>query len=333
MSLYRTRWDVGDSCGRVHRLDSKHVLNRGYAYRTIIGKKDHGQRLLVYLASAYRHSSLEVWKENLDNGEVTLDGVIAAGGEVLLSGQTLVWDRPPWGEPDAPREFEVLFEDASLLAVNKPSGLPTLPGGGFLENTLLRLVQRQWPKANPVHRLGRATSGIVLFAKTAEAASGLVANWNTPRVQKIYRALAQGVAERDEYEIVTPIGLVPHPRLGSVWAAHASGKASKSLARVVARTASTTMFEVILYSGRPHQIRIHLASIGHPLVGDPLYGVTGLPLEDLPGLPGDGGYLLHARYLRFHHPITGEPIELEAALPSVSLGAEDRGPREFPCTG
>jgi 23S rRNA pseudouridine1911/1915/1917 synthase len=291
------------------------MLNRGYAYTTIIGSKDQGLSLLAHLASVYPHSTLEVWQRNLDNGEVTVNGVTAQGGEPLVSGQVLVWNRPPWREPDAPRQFEVLFEDAHLLAVNKPSGLPTLPGGGFLENTLLRLVQRQSPNANPVHRLGRATSGIVLFAKTAEAASGLVASWNTSRVQKTYRAVAQGVAQQDAYEILTPIGLVPHPRLGSVWAANPSGKASKSLARVISRTASTTTFEVGLYSGRPHQIRIHLASIGHPLAGDPLYGVTGQPLEDLPGLPGDGGYLLHAQFLRFQHPITGEQVDLEAALP------------------
>jgi 23S rRNA pseudouridine1911/1915/1917 synthase len=207
------------------------------------------------------------------------------------------------------------------LAVNKPSGLPTLPGGGFLENTLLRLVQKQFPNANPVHRLGRGTSGIVLFAKIAQAAATLEANWNTAKVQKIYRALAQNIAEQDAYEIVTLIGLVPHPRLGTVWAASASGKPCKSLAKVISRTttdttnAGTTTFEVSLYSGRPHQIRIHLASIGHPLVGDPLYGVNGQPLENLPGLPGDGGYLLHAQFLRFEHPVSGEQIELEADLP------------------
>jgi 23S rRNA pseudouridine1911/1915/1917 synthase len=101
-----------------------------------------------------------------------------------------------------------------------------------------------------------------------------------------------------------------------VWAANPSGKPSKSLAKVISRTTSTTTFEVSLNSGRPHQIRIHLASIGHPLVGDPLYGLTGQPLEILPGLPGDGGYFLHAQFLKFHHPITGEQIDLEAALPS-----------------
>ncbi|NDJ15240.1 MAG: RNA pseudouridine synthase, partial [Acidobacteriia bacterium] len=182
-------------------------------------------------------------------------------------------------------------------------------------NTLLRLVQKQTPAANPVHRLGRATTGIVLFAKTPQAAAALFANWNTPKIQKIYRALAQNVAQQDEYEILTPIGLVPHPLIGSVWAANPGGKPSKSLAKVISRTATTTTFEVSLYSGRPHQIRIHLASLGHPLAGDPLYGPTGQPLENLPGLPGDGGYFLHAHYLKFHHPITGEQINLEAPLP------------------
>jgi 23S rRNA pseudouridine1911/1915/1917 synthase len=201
------------------------------------------------------------------------------------------------------------------LAVNKPGGLPTLPGGGFMENTLLRLVQTQFPNATPVHRLGRATTGIVLFSKTPEAAAELFANWNTPKVEKIYRALARGIAENDVYDIRTSIGLVPHPLIGSVWAANPKGKTSRSWARVISRAASATTFEVSLHSGRPHQIRIHLASIGHPLVGDPLYGPTGLPLERLPGLPGDGGYYLHARVLKFQHPISGKQINLEAALP------------------
>jgi 23S rRNA pseudouridine1911/1915/1917 synthase len=294
------------------------MLNRGYAYTTIISSKYCGQTLLSHLASLYPHATPQGWQQKLNNGEVTLNGVTATGGEVVCLGQTLVWNRPPWNEPDAPRHFEILFEDAHLLAVDKPSGLPTLPGGGFLENTLLRLVQERTPHANPAHRLGRATTGIVLFAKTPQAASGLFADWNTPKIQKIYRALAQNTAQQDVYEILTPIGLVPHPLIGSVWAAHPSGKPSKSSAKVISRSriTGTTIFEVSLSSGRPHQIRIHLASIGHPLVGDPLYGATGQPLENLPGLPGDGGYLLHAQYLKFRHPISGKEIHLEAALPS-----------------
>jgi 23S rRNA pseudouridine1911/1915/1917 synthase len=292
------------------------MLNRGYVHNTIISSKYDGRILLSHLASLYPHSTPQAWQQKLNNREVTVNGVTATGSESLTSGQALVWNRPPWIEPDAPQYFEVLFNDPYLLAVNKPGGLPTLPGGGFMENTLLRLVQKQMPNANPVHRLGRATTGIVLFAKTPQAASSLSANWNTPKIQKIYRALAQGIAKHDAYEILTPIGLVPHPLIGSVWAANADGKPSKSLAKVISRSTSTTTFEVSLNSGRPHQIRIHLASIGYPLVGDPLYGSNGQPLEKLPGLPGDGGYFLHAQFLKFHHPVTGEQINLEAALPS-----------------
>src|ERR1039457_7666353 len=98
---------------------------------------------------------------------------------LFRSGQTLVWNRPPWIEPDSPRHFDVLFEDPHLLAVNKPCGLPTLPGGGFMENTLLRLVQKQTPNANPVDRLGRATTGIVLFARTPQPGPHLGPAWKT----------------------------------------------------------------------------------------------------------------------------------------------------------
>lgn len=291
------------------------MLNRGHAFSTIISSKYDGVNLLSHLASLYPHSTPQAWQQKLNRGEVSLNGVIATGSEVVRLGQTLVWNRPPWVEPDAPTDFAVLFEDAHLLAVNKPSGLPTLPGGGFMENTLLRVVQQRTPDANPVHRLGRATTGIVLFAKTSLAAANLFANWNTPKVQKIYRALAQNVAAEDTCEILTPIGLVPHPLIGSVWAASPEGKPSKSTARVVSRGPDSTTFEVSLHSGRPHQIRIHLASIGHPLVGDPLYGATGQPLENLPGLPGDGGYFLHAHYLNLQHPVTGKLLQLEAPLP------------------
>src|SRR5437764_8823261 len=121
------------------------MLNRGYAYATIISSKYHGQPLLSHLASLYPHSTPQAWQQKLSNGEVTLNGVTATGSESITLGQTLVWNRPPWIEPDAPQHFEVLFKDLHLLAVNKPSGLPTLPGGGSMENTLLRRVQKQTP--------------------------------------------------------------------------------------------------------------------------------------------------------------------------------------------
>ena len=185
-----------------------------------------------------------------------------------------------------------------------------------MENTLLRLVQKQTPtqtlstdwaepppvsSSSPKHRRRPQ-----IYSQTG----------THPKFKKSTGRWLKTLHSSDSYEILTPIGLVPHPLIGSVWAANPTGKPSKSLAKVISRTTPPTTFEVSLNSGRPHQIRIHLASIGHPLVGDPLYGLTGQPLANLPGLPGDGGYFLHAQYLKFHHPITGEPINLEAVLPS-----------------
>lgn len=92
------------------------MLNHGYAYTTMISRKDHGRTLLSHLASHYRHSTPQAWQQKLDHGEVTLNGMTATGSELLASGQTLVWNRPPWSEPDAPRHFDILFDDPHLLA-------------------------------------------------------------------------------------------------------------------------------------------------------------------------------------------------------------------------
>src|ERR1039457_107512 len=170
------RSNPSNSCRRCHSLHSNYMLNRGYAYTTIISSKYHGHTLLSHLASLYPHSTPQAWQQKLNNGEVTLNSVTAAGSESVTSGQTLVWSRPPWIEPDSPQHFEVLFNDPHLLAVNNPGGLPTRPGGGFVENTLLRLVRKQPPTATPAPRGGRATTGIVLFAKTPQATSKLLAN-------------------------------------------------------------------------------------------------------------------------------------------------------------
>ena len=112
---------------RCYSLYSNDMLNRGYAYTTIIGTKYHGQTLLSHLASLYPHSTLQAWQQKLNNGEVTLNGVTATGSESVTLSQTLVWNRPPWIKPDSPQHFEVLFEGPHLLAVNKPSGLPPSP--------------------------------------------------------------------------------------------------------------------------------------------------------------------------------------------------------------
>lgn len=297
------------------------LLNDGYVYRETLGSHP-GKSALAYLAGKYRHSSEEEWRARFLRGEVLLDGLIASGAEPLRAGQLLCWHRPPWEEPEAPRSFALVYEDADLLVVIKPSGLPTLPSGGFLKNTLLHVVQARWAEAVPMHRLGRATSGLVLFTRTQAAASRLARGWREGAIEKRYRALSSGVAELERYDIAAPIGLVPHPRLGEVHGASERGKPSRSTARVLERRAEHTLFEVDIHTGRPEQIRIHLAFIGHPLLGDPLFAAGGLPLAEHPGLPGDGGYLLHAESLAFTHPRSGERLRLHAPPPpGLQVGA------------
>ncbi len=111
-----------------------------------------------------------------------------------------------------------------------------------------------------------------------------------------------------------------HPRLGKVHAASSEGKPARSVARPVERRIDSTVFEVDLHTGRPHQIRIHLATIGHPLVGDPLYASGGKPRAVEPGLPGDAGYFLHAKRLVLLHPTSGQQLDIKSPLPEIFHG-------------
>ncbi len=291
------------------------TLNQGYRYRHILGPNAMGQTTLSYLVTNFAHSTEGEWRGRLSAGEVELDQRIANETESLRPGMELIWNRPGWVEQETPQSFSLVYRDEHLLAVDKPSGLPTIPGGGFYLNTLLSMVQATYPEARPLHRLGRATSGLVLFALNSQMASKLSQNWGN--VEKQYRALSCSVATEESYDIRSPIGKLEHPRLGTVYAASETGKPSRSVAKVLERRSESTLFEVDLHSGRPHQIRIHLAYIGHPLLGDPLYASGGQPLQNQPGLPGDSGYWLHAKRLVFDHPITGERMELDAPLPTV----------------
>jgi len=305
--------------------------NRGYVHREQIDTSAEGRAVLAHLMARWRASEAE-WRARLVAGEVLLDEALTGPEERLRRGQWLTWARPPWEEPAVPLCAALLYEDADVLAVAKPRGLPTMPGGGeFSEHTLLAVVRRRAPEASPMHRLGRATSGVVLFARTPQAARVLAQSFRDRSLRKIYRALCSGHPAWDELAIDAPIGEVPHPLLGTVHGASAQGRPSRSHVRVLERRESAqslvetaiekrrekaqSLVEVAIETGRPHQIRIHLAHAGHPLCGDPLYGVGGVPLPGSRALPGDPGYLLHALRVELAHPRAGAPRVIECAPP------------------
>ena len=123
------------------------TLNRGWSYREQLGPAAAGLTALDYLATSRPHSTAAEWAARFARGEVEIEGVVVPPTSPLRPGHTLVWHRPPWDEPEVPRRFTLLHEDEAMVAVDKPSGLPTMPAGGFLEHTLLHLVRERFPEA------------------------------------------------------------------------------------------------------------------------------------------------------------------------------------------
>ena len=296
-------------------------MNQGWNYSDRITKQTAGKTVLQYYVERYRHSSESEWASRIRSGEVRLSDRRCDTSDILKANQTLVYHRPPWEEPEVPKSIEVLYEDADLLVISKPSGLPVMPGGGFLENTLLRLLAVLYPENPPIpiHRLGRGTSGLMLLARSTAAKAELTRQMRDREIQKVYLALASGVIQCDRFSIDTRIGKVPHPVLGELFAASEMGLEATSEVKVLERRSDETLIEVEIFTGRPHQIRIHLASVGHPLVGDPLYGIGGEAIVaqdwDEIAVPGDCGYFLHAQRLSFRHPRSGDRLEYIAPVP------------------
>ncbi len=292
------------------------ALNHGFEYRKHLGADAAGLTTIEYLTRHYSRFTQIEWLDRIKSGRVLLDGIPTNPDAILRPGENLSWMRAPWIEPDAPRSFAILYRDEHLLGIAKPKGLPTMPGGGgFMENTLLSLVRHHFPGASPLHRLGRGTSGVVLFAISPDAASKISQAWRRGQILKLYRALASGHPARDEFEVDTPIGSVPHRILKSIHAASPAGKSAHSRINVLERRGNCSLLQIRITTGRPHQIRIHLAAAGYPLVGDPLYKIGGVPDEDSRALPGDLGYYLHSQLLGFSHPATGKWIEIACAPP------------------
>jgi len=304
---------------------SQPVINNGYSYTDRISSADQGRSVEDFYVSRYPHFSRQEWRERIRDGQISINGRPDAGEETLSAGDILTYRRPPWEEPDVPNDFAVLYEDRSVLVLDKPSGLPVLPGGNFLEHTLLHLVRIRYGKeCSPLHRLGRGTSGAILFARNEKSARLLSKAMAERRIRKVYLALASGIVTPDAFAIDAPIGPIPYGPLKTIHAFHPEGRPSESRIRVLERreAENATLLEVTIPTGRPHQIRIHLSHAGHPLVGDPLYTIGGLPrpisdASENPALPGDLGYHLHSWKIRFVHPDTGREMEIVSPPPPI----------------
>ena len=299
------------------------MKNCGYDYPDRVSRADKGRSVASFYTRRYPHSTEDAWRQRIQAGQVFLNGRVSSPDENLSAGDLLVYHRPPWEEPDVPADFTILHEDKSVLVLAKPSGLPVLPGGGFLENTLLRLARRRFGNdCSPLHRLGRGTSGAILFTRNVRAARILTAAMAERRIRKIYLALASGLFHPDVLMIDASIGIVPYRPLMTIHAYCPEGRPSVSHVRVIQQRLdeNVTLLEVTIPTGRPHQIRIHLSYAGFPLAGDPLYLPGGLPRPGVgedgeDALPGDCGYFLHSWKIRFPHPDRNEEVEVVCPPP------------------
>lgn len=304
-------------------------MNQGWIYRERVKAIDAGQTVLDYYTKKYRHSNRSQWQARIESGQILLERVSTSPETILKTGENLEYHRQPWTEPKVPLEFEILYEDLDLLIINKPSGLPVIPGGGFLKHTLLWQLKKHYPQETPtpIHRLGRGTSGVLLLGRSQLAKSSLAAQMRrstaeqgNSQLKKVYRVLVLGNVKSDRLIIKQPIGKISHPLLGYIYGAIPQGKHAHSESKVIQHYHNHTLLEVTIFTGRPHQIRIHMASIGYPLLGDPLYikGGTFAPIQEQKTIPvpGDCGYYLHAYHLSFVHPRSQEQLNFKCPTPT-----------------
>jgi 23S rRNA pseudouridine1911/1915/1917 synthase len=288
------------------------MLNSGWIYRARVAADAAGSSVLAYHVARFRHSDERVWRAAIAAGRVLVNGRRATPEQALAVGDALEFHRPPWREPDAPESFYVAFEDEHVLVVVKPAGLQVLPAGPFSTRTLLELVRasdESRATAAPAHRLGRGTSGLIAFGKTPLGRSSLNRQLRDLTFGKTYLAWVEGTALRPSFRVCQPIARIEHGPI-TIHAAAERGRAAHTRVRVLRRERDRTLVAAQPITGRPDQIRIHLAAAGAPLVGDPLFGPGGTPKSDAP--PGAGGYLLHSAALSFADPASGARIRLRS---------------------
>jgi 23S rRNA pseudouridine1911/1915/1917 synthase len=278
-----------------------------------------GLRLDKALARMFPEHSRNRLQKWLKEGHVSLDSLAAKPKQKIWGGER-VQIRPQPGPAETAFRAErialdIVHEDEAVLVINKPAGLVVHPGSGNWQGTLLNALLHHLPqlatipRAGIVHRLDKGTSGLLVVAKTLPAQTDLVRQLQARTVKREYLAVVQGVV-RSDGEIAAPVGRDPRSRVRM--AVVHGGRPALTRYRVARRFADATLLECSLATGRTHQIRVHMQSLGHPLLGDPVYR------GKQPGKPQAARLqrqALHAARLEFSHPVSGARRRFAAPIP------------------
>jgi 23S rRNA pseudouridine1911/1915/1917 synthase len=285
--------------------------------------RDRLQRLDHFLQEElpqYSRSRLQGW---IREGRVLVNGHPAKPSTVLKGEGTVEvepGELPPLRAVPEDLPVEVLYRDEGVIAVNKPAGMVVHAGAGAHSGTLVNAMLHHFGRLSAaggelrpgiVHRLDRFTSGVLLVARDDISHRALAAQFASRQVEKVYLALVHGEIAGDSGRIERPITRDPRRRV-RMTARLERGRSALTEYRVLRRMAGLTYLEVRIGTGRTHQIRVHLSSIGHPVAGDRLYGAP----AGIAGRPPLGRYFLHAWRIRFRSPATGEAVTVEAPLPA-----------------
>jgi len=283
---------------------------------------DAGKRLdqLVHERLAqYSRARIQQW---IRDGRVLVNGSAGRPARIVRAGETIQVEpaeAPPLNASPEDIPLQVLYEDGDLVAIDKPAGMAVHAGAGIHSGTLVNALLHRFGalsgvggalRPGIVHRLDRYTSGVLLVAKNDAAHRALAEQFSGRQVEKTYIALVHGKVKTESGRIDRPIARDPVHRT-RMTARLGEGRAAWSEYRVVRRFDRFTLLEVRIGTGRTHQIRVHLSGMGHPVVGDTLYGAP----AKVEGLPPLGRYFLHAHRIRFHTPATGEEVTVVSPLP------------------
>jgi 23S rRNA pseudouridine1911/1915/1917 synthase len=292
--------------------------------RLLAESSDAGKRLDQMLHERLPQFSRSRIQEWIKGGRVLVDGAPERPSRVVRGAEVIELEPaqpPPLHAAPEDIPLAVLYEDEDLVAVDKPAGMVVHAGAGIHSGTLVNALLHRFEalsgvggplRPGIVHRLDRYTSGVLLVAKNDAAHRQLAAQFSGRRVEKVYLALVHGRVLLESGRIERPIARDPVHRT-RMTARLAEGRAAWSEYRVLRRFARFTFLEVRIGTGRTHQIRVHLASIGHPVAGDALYGAP----ARIEGMPPLGRYYLHAHRIRFRRPSTGMELVVEAPLPAA----------------